>query len=88
MLDKLVAELAVYGFTAALAICLSHGKHEKSEIEELEAHDLVVNTALTPETIAVIEDATGRNLRDQVTVDEFADINERRALLQMGDRRN
>ena len=89
-MNRIGAELALYGFMAALTVCrlFSASGHDRDERKELEAHELILNSLPDADTVGQIELHTIKNLRDQTTPEEMADFDENRRLLQMGDRRN
>ena len=89
-MTKVEADLILYGFMAALSVCglFSIGKHDKTEKEELEAHELVVKNLPDANLVGKVEFHTLKNLRDQTTPEEMAGFEENLRLLQMGDRRN
>ena len=88
-MSKLVANLVVYGFMAALALCGFFGsRRAQEEQEELEANKIVLETLADADLVREVEFHSLKNLRDQLTIEEVQALYERQRLLEMGDRRH
>jgi len=64
------------------------GHNEAEEDIEIACHELVINSLCDAEKCRVIEAITGKNIREQLTVEEAVALNEITKLLKMGGRRN
>lgn len=81
-----VNEIAL--FFAALAITLSSNHLNKGDREIIESGELVLDKLSDAEFVRKIEVMTGKNLRDQITLEKANDIREEVELLKMGNSRN
>lgn len=66
---------------------LREGSVEEDEMK-IEVADTLIDTTCNADDVNRIEMATGRNLRDQLTVERAEDLNNERRLLRMGHKRN
>ena len=78
------AVLALAIFTISLSWLRRHDKDETTE----RAHNLVQETLADSDLVRRIEEETGKNIRNQLTVEEMMELEEEIRLLKMRDGRN
>lgn len=66
---------------------LRRGSQEEDNMR-VEVADELLGTLSDGDQVTRIEMATGRNLRDQMTVEKAEDLHKERKLLRMGNQRN
>jgi hypothetical protein len=66
---------------------LRQGSKEEDDLR-IEVADTLIDTTCNADDVNRIEMATGRNLRDQLTVEKAEDLDRERRLLRMGNNRN
>lgn len=66
---------------------LRQGSQEEDNMR-IDVADTLLDTTSNADDVNRIEMATGRNLRDQLTVERAEDLNRERNLLRMGNKRN
>ena len=91
MLEQASAH-ADYIFTSALIAGLlgnlfGHGDNDQ-DAEVIAAHKLVMEALSDADRTEIVKAVTGKNWRDQLTVEELEAINEEVELRKMGPRRN
>lgn len=83
----------LFRFTGALSILASasawwrKGSSDEDDLVKAAA-DTVLNALSDADTVGKIDDATGRNVRDQVSVEEAEALNQERELRGFGWKRN
>lgn len=85
--------LEVAKFMTALSICTGamawwrRGSEEEDEVVS-ESVDVVLGSISDADKVSNIDLATGKNLRDQITVEQAMEMNEERSLRRWGFGRN
>ena len=76
--------------SAGIAMLLAwlDGKIKPEDKEVIDAHEAVQNGLSDGDFVSKTELATGKNLRDQLTVDQLEQLNAEVGYLKMGNSRN
>jgi len=64
------------------------GKLRPEDKEIIDAHTTIVDGVMDGDFVARVEMATGRNIRDQISVEGLQKLGEEVKLLKMGNQRN